>query len=218
MNTKKEIIKKLQSITGKYSISAVFNDWTHLMAYTCSNAIDQHHYEEREALYLNTIKKYSKDHAAVFCECFALLIHALEEKSIDWLGEIYMDLNLANKSMGQCFTPNPIARLMAEFTFTSKQSEIEKNGQIRYYEPCCGSGSLVIGLASAMKERGFNYQAQLVVHCEDLDETCLLMTYVQLSILGIDAICQVKNSLSNQVFSTWYTPFHFFPAKILSRS
>lgn len=50
---------------------------------------------------------------------------------------------------------------------------------------------------------------------EDIDENCLLMTYVQLSLLGIDARCQVKNSLSNEVYSTWDTPFHFLTGKKL---
>lgn len=216
MNKKNEIINKLQSITGKYSLGGVFNDWIHLMAYTCSNTMDHLQFEEREALYLSISKKYSRDQAITFCECFALLTSALEEDSIDWLGEIYMELNLANKSMGQCFTPNHVARLMAELTFVSGQSEISENGRMNYYEPCCGSGSMIIGLASAMKGKGFNYQTQLVVHCEDLDENCLLMTYVQLSILGISAICQVKDSLSNEVYSTWYTPFHFFSKNIFN--
>lgn len=218
MNKKKEIINMLQSITGKYSLGGVFTDWIHLMAYTCSNTMDHLQFEEREALYLHTIKKYSRDQVTIFCECLALLTLALEEDPIDWLGEIYMELNLANKSMGQCFTPNHVARLMAELTFASGQSEVLENGRMNYYEPCCGSGSMIIGLASVMKEKGYNYQSQLIVHCEDLDENCLLMTYVQLSLLGIDAVCQVKDSLSNDVFSTWYTPFHFFPKNIFTPS
>lgn len=207
MNTKREIMKKLQSITGKYSINTVFIDWIHLMAYTCSNTLDQLHFEEREALYLTIIKKYSKDQVTTFCECFALLTIAFEENSIDWLGEIYMELNLANSSLGQCFTPNHVAKLMAELTFVSGQTEVLESGRMNYYEPCCGSGSMIIGLISVMQKKGYNAQTQLIVHCEDLDENCLLMTYVQLSLLGISAICQVKNSLTNEVFSTWYTPF-----------
>lgn len=209
MNIKNEIITNLLSITGKYSINKVYSDWIRIMAYALSNKIDHQNYQERELLYLETIHRYEKHQVFTFKECYLLLIDALEENTIDWLGEIYMDLNLANKSMGQCFTPNDISKLMAELTFPSMQKEIEITGQVKYYEPCCGSGSMIIGLASVMNSKGYNYQKHLLIHCEDLDETCLLMSYVQLSLLGIRAKCQVKNSLSNELFSTWYTPYSF---------
>ncbi|MBF0015393.1 N-6 DNA methylase [Enterococcus casseliflavus] len=207
MNKKKEIINKLQSITGKNSIGGVFNDWIHLMAYTLSNTLDHKHQKEREALYLQTIAKYTTVQAVTFSECLDLLVNAMESETIDWLGEIYMELSLANKSMGQCFTPNHVARLMAELSLPSIIAEIEEQGRIHYYEPCCGSGSMIIALASALKDKEYNSQTKLTIHCEDLDQTCLLMCYVQLSILGIKAKCQVKNTLTNEVFSTWQTPF-----------
>ncbi|WP_429960931.1 N-6 DNA methylase [Enterococcus sp. AZ012] len=209
MDIKKKITTNLLSIAGKHSINKVFSDWIRIMAYALSNTADHQNFQERESLYLETIHRYEKHQAFTFKECYFLLTDALEKDTIDWLGEIYMDLNLANKSMGQCFTPNDISKLMAELTFPSMQKDIETNGHVNYYEPCCGSGSMIIGLASVMKSKGYNMQNQLLVLCEDLDETCLLMTYVQLSILGIRAKCQVKNSLSNEVFSTWYTPYVF---------
>lgn len=66
---------------------------------------------------------------------------------------------------------------------------------------------MIIALASALKDKEYNSQTKLTIQCEDLDQTCLLMCYVQLSILGIKAKCQVKNTLTNEVFSTWQTPF-----------
>lgn len=209
MDIKKKITTNLLSIAGKHSINKVFSDWIRIMSYALSNTADYQNFQERELLYLETIHRYEKQQAFTFKECYLLLTDALEKSTIDWLGEIYMDLNLANKSMGQCFTPNDISRLMAELTLPSMEKDIELYGHVKYYEPCCGSGSMIIGLASVMKSKGFNFQDHLMVLCEDLDETCLLMTYVQLSILGIRAKCQVKNSLSSEVFTTWYTPHVF---------
>lgn len=209
MDVQKEITKKLQSIVGKHSINVVFSDWIHLMAFSLSNSTDKQNFDTRESLYLDTIRKYSKDQASVFCECTGLLTIGLEMKKMDWLGTIFQSLHLSNKAMGQCFTPHHIACLMADLSFQSTINEIEKKGYAFYYEPCCGSGSLVLGFISVMREKGNNYQSQLVVQIEDLDELCLLMAYVQLSLLGVNATCQVKNSLSNEVFSTWKTPFHF---------
>lgn len=84
-----------------------------------------------------------------------------------------------------------------------------------YYEPACGAGSMIIAFTQAMERKGYNYQQQLRVLCEDIDENCLLMAYVQLSLLGVNAVCEVKDSLSKEKFSTWYTPFHMINPKYL---
>ena len=103
---------------------------------------------------------------------------------------------------------------MAEMTFTGSEEKLKEKNWIGYYEPCCGAGGMTIGFAEAMQKKKYNFQQQLVVWCEDIDENCLLMAYVQLSLLGIKAICKVKNSLSQEEISTWYTPFYiYFPPR-----
>lgn len=207
MDIKKTILTNLRSNTGSYGLSTIFFDWVELMAYAIANASDKTDFSERENAYLTIVRKYSKEQLSCFSESFAALILALESEKRDWLGEIYMDLGIANRTTGQCFTPSHVARLMAELTLSNHDTAFSSDGCIHYFEPCCGSGSLVIGLASAMERNGHNYQTELKVHCEDLDRHCLMMAYIQLSLLGIQAVCQVKNSLSQDVYSTWLTPF-----------
>lgn len=182
------------------------------MAYTLSNSTDKRQFQKREEAYLEIVKHYNREELEQFAKCFGTLINALEYKMNDWLGEIYMELGINNKSMDQFFTPYHISKLMAEMTFVSNEEQLKEKKWIGYYEPCCGAGGLTIAFAEVMQQKKYNFQQQLVVWCEDLDENCLLMTYVQLSLLGIKAICKVKNVLSQEEFSTWYTPFYiYFP-------
>ncbi|MGF1957479.1 hypothetical protein ACQUFE_16480 [Enterococcus casseliflavus] len=76
---------------------------------------------------------------------------------------------------------------------------------------------MVLAFAKAMESGGYNYQTQLRVQCEDIDENCLLMAYVQFSLCGINAVCKVKNSLSGEETSTWYTPFHIINPAWITR-
>ncbi|OTN83953.1 hypothetical protein A5819_003503 [Enterococcus sp. 7E2_DIV0204] len=212
---KQEIVKEIKRLSGKKNVSQIYFDWVHIMAYTLSNGADKIQFRKREDAYLELINQYNKKEVEVFTKCFALLIEALEYKMHDWLGDIYMGLEISNKNAGQFFTPYSVSLLMAEITFTSSEEKLKEKNWIGYYEPCCGAGGMTIAFAEAMQKKKYNFQTQLVVWCEDIDENCLLMTYVQLSLLGIKAICKVKNSLSQEEFSTWYTPFYiYFPPKL----
>ncbi|MEB5953145.1 hypothetical protein [Enterococcus innesii] len=76
---------------------------------------------------------------------------------------------------------------------------------------------MVLAFAVAMESGGYNYQTQLRVECEDIDENCLLMAYVQLSLCGINAVCKVKNSMSGDETYTWYRPFHMINPAWITR-
>lgn len=211
---KQEIVKEIKRLSGKKNVSQIYFDWVHIMAYTLSNSADKLQFREREDAYLELVKKYDKKEIEGFTKCFGLLIQALEYKMRDWLGAIYMELGISNEVTGQVFTPYDMSLLMAEMAFIGSEEKLEEKNWIGFYEPCCGAGGMTIAFAEAMQKKKYNFQTQLVVWCEDIDENCLLMTYVQLSLLGIKAICKVKNSLSQEEFSTWYTPFYiYFPPR-----
>lgn len=215
MDYRNKITKRLKKLSGKQNIATIFFDWVHLMAITMSNSVDKAQFDSREAAYVEIIGKYSMAESDVLVECFCLLVQAFDQKVTDWLGEIYMALEISNKDSGQFFTPYEISKLMAELTLTENELLIEEKGWLGYYEPACGAGSMIIAFTQAMERKGYNYQQQLRVWCEDIDENCLLMSYVQLSLLGVNAVCEVKDSLSKEKFSTWYTPFHMINPKYL---
>jgi len=95
-----------------------------------------------------------------------ILLHELEKAPQDILGQCYMQLELANKQRGQCFTPLSIGNLMANCLF---HQAIEQQGYYTLNEPTCGSGALIIAFCKTMREKGYNPQTQLRVIAQDID-------------------------------------------------
>ena len=60
--------------------------------------------------------------------------------------------------------------------------------KITINEPTCGGGGMIIAAADVLKRRGINYQRCMKVFAQDLDWKCVYMCYVQLSLLGVDAV------------------------------
>jgi type I restriction-modification system DNA methylase subunit len=193
-----------------------FSDFLTLAACSISNAIDRQFFEEREKLYLDTIKRYSKDEAGRFAELLALLVQAFEPTPgavvyRDVLGELFMSLELGNEWAGQFFTPYSVAlakAMMVVGDADSLRAEIEARGFVRAMEPAVGGGALVIATADAMKRLGINYQQHLHCTCIDIDLKAVCMAYIQLSLLHVPAVVIHGNALSNERWSTWCTPAH----------
>jgi hypothetical protein len=55
-------------------------------------------------------------------------------------------------------------------------------------EPSCGGGGMIIAACKVLKDNGFNFQKRLRVVAQDLDWKGVYMTYLQLSLIGCNAI------------------------------
>ena len=127
----------------------------------------------------------------------------------DVLGEIFHEFNLNDQKGGQVFTPQHTGDLMGAVGLTEEiiQSEIKHNGFIKIREPCCGSGAITLGALNGLLELGINPNYQSLVIASDLDERCVLMSYIQLSLYGIPAIVFQQNAITDEIYSEkWYTP------------
>lgn len=134
---------------------------------------------------------------------------ALEEKPQDFLGQVYMQLDLGNDATGQFFTPYHVSKMMSEICFTDIEKQLEEKDFITLSEPCCGSGGMIIAYSETLKEQGYNCQNQLFVEAIDIDEICFMMTYIQLSLLGVGARVMQGDSLAWKFQQILYTPFYF---------
>lgn len=107
MNWKKEIIKKINEISGSQSVYNIFADWIKMLAISISNTleINKKIYEKREEEYKSIANKYTKEELMSFSEMCGILTNAFEEGFEDVLGDIYMNLQVSNKNLGQFFTP-----------------------------------------------------------------------------------------------------------------
>ncbi len=188
------------------SVSTVFNDFLTLSC--CSLAQTVYRSDNLEQRYLNIIKTYTKEQAEEFSKLLAFLVLGLEQESQDFLGQVYMSLNLGSQANGQYFTPYSVCKFMAEINFAEIES-FQSNQLITLSEPCCGSGALIIAFAQTLREHNINYQQNLFVEAIDISEMCFKMTYIQLSLLGIPAKVVQGDSLSLKFQQVLYTPFYF---------
>lgn len=211
MNRKKDIIKCIESISGKYSSYEVFSDWIKCCSLSISNSIEIFHgktWEVRERAFLDVTKKYEISEQRKFSEMFVMLVETLEEEMTDVLGQVYMESGMGSKAAGQFFTPYHLSYLTAKLSVL----EPDEDGIYRINEPSCGGGGMIIAAAQALKEKGIDYQRKMKVVAQDLDWKGVYMCYLQLSLLGIKAVCVQGNTLAEPYIKSYppervlYTP------------
>ena len=176
-----KIEKIINDMAGSYSPQQIFSDWIETIALATVNASSLFHdkvWQERERRYLALAKKWEKD-IERFAYMNSILTVMLEDEIKDHLGEIYMNLG-GSKQTGQFFTPWHLSKATAAL--------VNYSDKVIMNEPSCGSGGMIIAMAERLHQEGKNYQKMMNVTAEDLDLRCCHMCYVQLSLLGIDAV------------------------------
>lgn len=175
--------------------------WTDLMtaiACSISNAIDRSpgHYESREKEYESCINQIGS--FELTCRIFEIIVMALEnEPEQDFLGKMYMNLNLGNHWKGQFFTPYSICSLMAESTLGNVDDQIEEQGFISICDPTCGAGATLIASANRLKRSKYNFQNHVLFIGQDIDRIVGLMCYIQLSLLGCPGYICIGNTFTD---------------------
>lgn len=213
---RKELVALIKGMAPRWGFRDVFTDFIELSSLSISNVVDKAQFDAREARYLQIAKKYPREDMERFPRMLACLTLAMEQccaagELEDVLGSLYMTLDLGNDRAGQVFTPYQISQLMAGVLVggaDAAQAEVRTKGFVDLMEPTCGAGGMVIAMADALRTAGLNYQQSMHATCVDIDLRCVHMTYLQLSLLHIPAIVLHGNSLSNEVWSRWYTPSH----------
>lgn len=195
MKYDQQIISLINDMSKYYSPHQVFSDWVEMYAISIANActlLNSKLKQNREQKYLEIVKKYKEVEQSRFPELCGMLVLALDSDMVDVLGNVYMGLESGSKHTGQFFTPNHISRLTARLM----PPVTDTDGIIRFTEPTCGSGGMVIAYAKVLAEQDINYQKKLEVIAQDIDYRCVHMCYVQLSLLGIKATVIRQNTLT----------------------
>lgn len=192
--TKERISKEILSIAGRYTPYNIFADWIECCALSIVNTVTAIHgqiWQDREKQYNAIMQKYNEEERNKFPVLFNILVEELENDPRDVLGEAFMRGGLGSDEGGQFFTPFSISRMMSEISVSAP-----KDGEkIWLNEPSCGSGGSVIAAALTLKNMGVSFQKCMKVVAQDLDWRCVYMCYVQLSLMGIDAICVQGDTL-----------------------
>lgn len=222
--SQKHIIRLLEGLSGRYSRWEIWQDFIIMSATSLANAINGPYREEREKAYLARAGKYSKQELDVFVEMLAEVVMNMErDPDQDFLGELFMALDMGNEWKGQFFTPYNVCRMKAAITYgPDMQDRIDRDGWISVSDPACGAGALLIAFANECRRKGINYQTSVLFTAQDVDFLAGYMCYVQLSLMGcpgyvvIDdtiahpSTCYDKRGLLPQGGSNvWYTPMYF---------
>lgn len=225
--SKREFLKLFNTLTGTHHRWEIWKDMIVIFATTISNSVDKRFWDEREKLYMATIRNYSKDQLEKFAELFAMLVLIMDEQTkdkcfSDFLGELFMELGLGNDAGGQFFTPYDVCKAMALMSMENEliRSELELNDYISINDPACGAGATLIAAAEVMLQWDINYQQTAIFVGQDIDFTTALMCYVQLSLIGCAGYIRVGNTLTepmtgnilhgcNNDNSMWFMPMWF---------
>lgn len=216
MNHRENFVKLIEKISEKTGgNSQVFNDFLKIAA-TSLNSFNNN--PTREKSFQETMNKYDEKIQPLFKGMLAELTLTLNDcvkenpHYEDILGKIFHEMNLNERKNGQVFTPQHTGDLMGEVALPEDyvKSEIQRQGFITIKEPCCGSGAITLGALNRLLKLGVSPNFQVVVYASDIDERCVFMSYIQLSLYCIPAVVTQQNAITDEKYSdSWYTPIFY---------
>ena len=218
-----EFMKIFRSLCGRYGRWEIWQDFIQLSAIAISNTVDKGHAVEREKTYMVIACKYNSDEMLLFSQMLCEVVIGLERNpNQDFLGELFMALNLGSDHAGQFFTPYDICRMAADITSTDLPARIERDGWASVNDCACGAGASLVAFANTCLRQKINYQASILFVAQDIDYIVGLMRYIQLSLLGCAGYIVIGDSLLHPTTAldrrglipqpgenVWYTPFYF---------
>jgi type I restriction-modification system DNA methylase subunit len=219
----KEFVKKFNALCGAHSRWEVWSDFVQMSAIAVSNAVDKANAPERVKAFQTMASKYTDRERNALAELLAELVAGMEANpDRDYLGELYMVLELGNQKAGQFFTPYDVCRAMAALTWGDQEERIKRQGWISVNDCACGAGATLLAFANECRRHGINYQTSVLFVAQDVDAIVAAMCYLQLSLMCCAGYVVVGNTLSNPKQAVdrrglipvhgpdvWYTPMYF---------
>lgn len=113
-NRVQAITKLFQGCRYEHDLYTVFSDWCECAAISLRNGADLNGREDREARYLEMVRKYDKTTIETFPQILGEVIQALEEAPQDILGQVFHALELHNAARGQRVLTTKVSRPFAQ--------------------------------------------------------------------------------------------------------
>lgn len=213
----KEFMSVFREIARRTQPWRVWSDFVELAACAISNKVDLRQYESREKRYMEIVGRYDRKEADSFAKLLAIIVNALDnDPEQDFLGSLFMQLELGNHWKGQFFTPYHLCALMAKLQVVDVPDKIATKGYVSVNDCACGAGALLIAFANETRRTGINYQQHVMFVGQDVDRTAAMMCYIQLSLLGCpgyvivgDTLCDPPTDPPRPDAEVWYTPLYF---------
>ena len=217
----KQFLDRFNSLCQTRSSWQVWSDFITATAIALANSVDRESEirNKREKEYEDCINRLGG--VEVPAEMFGTIILALEENpEQDFLGSMFMRLELGNHWKGQFFTPYSVCNAMAEINAPDLEAHIKEKGWVSVNDPACGAGATLIAMTNTMKNHKVNYQNHALFVAQDIDRVAGMMCYIQLSLLGCvgyvviaDTICNplagsILHPILNENQEIWFTPMY----------
>lgn len=159
----------------------------------------------REEEYMEAIRGWEPDTIRWIAKVWGLAMQTImEHPYIDVLGAAFMEIYPSRSRNGEFYTPVSITRMMAEMVYAPDLKEFD--WPITIMEPACGGGQMILSLAQAMAGMDIPHNA-MVVTAQDTSRIAADMCYVNMSLHGIPGWVLHGNSITNEVYGTWRTPW-----------
>lgn len=102
----KELIRIFDRACRRHNRWTVWADFVVMAAISISNTVDKSRAEDRTKTYMTLTSKYDQEEMECISRMLAEVVNGLEENpDQDFLGEMFMALELGNEHNGQFFTP-----------------------------------------------------------------------------------------------------------------
>ena len=203
---------KILTSAGHYrhNLNTLFRDFISVTTLTLRNGFEPRDagWHQREEAYLEIVGRYDRDILAAFAKCIATLTTLSHSAYGDHVGELYMNLELGSKALGQFFTPYHVSQLMAAMTIdkTNIEKAVKKSGYFTMNEPTAGAGGMAIAVAEVVKSLGYDPALHFRVVAQDIDQLCAQMTYINCALQNIPATIIWGDSLKLEEKETFHTP------------
>lgn len=190
----KEVLKHLEKLTSRgNSHYKVFEDFLNLAVYAFTGNNEK--YMEVVGRYNNLYEAGNRD-IDHFANALGELMLQMSKTDEELLGEIYMQWNTSNKFMGQFFTPNNVAKLMAGIT--------KPSGMV--LDPACGAGIMLVEANRAMR---LEDRRNAFFVGQDIDDTCVKMCALNMLFFNMNGYAIQGDSLALQ-YNYGYRTFNTF--------
>jgi hypothetical protein len=159
-----------------------------------------------EEQYMAVVKRNTPEDIRAMPELLGIAALAIQQGGSDFLGQVVVELELANAHLGQFFTPYDLSRMMAEMTLQDAGRVIAERGFVTVHEPASGAGGMIVAAADVLERQGFDIARQLYVEAIDISPLCFKMTYLQTALRGVPATIRRGNTLSLKMSDQAVTP------------
>ena len=185
-----EIRKSIDKMAGRYSAPDIFRDIIDLAVMLIGGITTANIGETGEDIFNRLTVRYSAEELRDMFKIIQDICSTVSKTKKDVLGRLYMNLR-PNGARGQFFTPDNVSEVMAKIAGSTENDT--------YSDPCCGSGSLILGVIRTLEQEGKSYQTP-IFYLNDVDLFCCKMIFVQMSAIGATAYITCSDALANPPF------------------